>query len=91
VRWTAPSSGTVKIEGRVQGIDTHGTTTDVVVVHNSVTPLFSSNINSYGATAPFSITRSVQRGDTIDFSVGYGSNATHSNDSTGLSVTITRE
>jgi endonuclease/exonuclease/phosphatase family metal-dependent hydrolase len=91
VRWTAPSSGTVKIEGRFQGIDTHGTTTDVVVVHNSVTPLFSSNINSYGATAPFSITRSVQRGDTIDFSVGYGSNATHSNDSTGLSVTITRE
>src|SRR5687768_17457923 len=28
VRWTAPSSCTVKIEGRFEGIDTHGTTTD---------------------------------------------------------------
>src|SRR3712207_5532262 len=96
VRWTAPSSGIVKIEGRFQGIDTggtatdgDGTTTDVAVAHNSTTTLFSDNINAYGATAPFSITRSVAAGDTIDYSVGYGSNATHSNDSTGLSVTIT--
>ena len=41
------------------------------------------------ATAPFSITTSVAAGDTIDFVVGYGTNATHSNDSTGLSATIT--
>ena len=90
VRWTAQSSGTVKIEGRFQGIDKGGTTTDVSVVHNSTTTLFSGNINGYGARAPFSITRSVAAGDAIDFSVGYGSNATYFNDSTGLSVTITR-
>jgi thermitase len=90
VRWTAQSSGTLKIEGKFQGIDTGGTTTDVSVVHNSTTTLFGGNIKGYGARAPFSITKSVTAGDTIDFSVGYGSNATYFNDSTGLSVTITR-
>jgi Tol biopolymer transport system component len=93
VRWRAPSSGTVKIEGRFEGIDTDtsvgGTTSDVAVVHNSATNLFSASVNGFGAKTPFSITRTVAAGDTIDFSVGYGSNATHSNDSTGLSVTIT--
>ena len=89
VRWTAPFSGTVRIEGRFQGIDTHGTTTDVAIVHNSTETLFNSSVNGYGAKVPFSITRSVSAGDTIDFSVGYGSNANYFNDSTGLSVSIT--
>jgi Ca2+-binding RTX toxin-like protein len=88
VRWTAPFSGTVTIEGSFQGIDTHGTTTDVAVVHNSVTPLFRGNVNGYGARAPFVITKAVAAGDTIDFSVGYGSNRNYNNDSTGLSATI---
>lgn len=90
VRWTAPSSGTVTIEGRFEGIDTVGTTTDVAVVHNSATTLFDGSINGYGATAtaPFSITQAVAAGDTIDFSVGYGSNADHAFDSTGLSATF---
>jgi hypothetical protein len=87
VRWTAPFSGTVTIQGRFQGIDKHGTTTDVAVAHNSTT-LFSRNINGYGAEAPFLITRSVAAGDTIDFSVGYGSNRNYYNDSTGLSATM---
>jgi hypothetical protein len=89
VRWTAPFSGTVNIEGRFEGIDTHGTTTDVAVVQNSATTLFSRNINGYGVKAPFSITKSVDAGDTIDFSVGYGSNANYFYDSTGLSISIT--
>jgi hypothetical protein len=93
VRWTAPSSGEVKIEGRFEGLDTRGTTTDVAVVQKSAatpsgTTLFSGNINAYGARAPFSIIQSVTAGDTIDFSVGYGGNATNFNDSTGLSITI---
>jgi hypothetical protein len=87
VRWKAPFSGTVTIEGRFKGIDTHGTTTDVAVAHNSTT-LFSRNINGYGATAACLITRSVAAGDTIDFSVGYGSNRTYDYDSTGLSATM---
>jgi hypothetical protein len=89
VRWTAPENGRVKIEGRFEGIDTHGTTTDVAVLKNTGTTLFGGNINDYGATAPFLITKQVAAGDTIDFSVGYGSNANYGFDSTGLSVTIT--
>jgi hypothetical protein len=93
VRWTAPSSVTVKIEGRFEGIDTHGTTTDVAVVKNfatsSPTTLFSDNIDFYGDRASFSFTTSVRAGDTINFVVGYGSNANHGFDSTGLSATIT--
>jgi hypothetical protein len=79
---------TVTIEGRFEGIDRVGTTTDVAVVHNSARTLFSGNINGYGAKAPFSITKAVAAGDPIDFSVGYGSNANHFCDSTGLSATI---
>ena len=93
VRWTAPSSGTVKIEGRFEGIDTDtsvgGTTTDVAVVKNTTTTIFGADVNGFGTTAPFSITTSVVAGDTIDFVVGYGSNFTYANDSTGLSATIT--
>jgi hypothetical protein len=92
IRWTAPTSDTVQIEGRFEGIDADvsvgGTTTDVAVVHNSAVTLFRGNINGYGATAPFTITRTVAAGDTIDFSVGWGSNRTYGNDSTGLSATI---
>jgi len=91
VRWTAPFSGMVTIQGGFQGIDTHGTTTDVAVVHNSSTTLFSRNINGYntsGSSATFKISRSVAAGDTIDFSVGYGSNRNYYNDSTGLSATM---
>jgi hypothetical protein len=70
----------------------------VSVVHNSATTLFNGNVNGYyDASDPindpsiawFDITRSVTAGDTIDFSVGYGSNANYYYDSTGLSVTIT--
>ena len=94
VRWTAPSSGAVKIEGRFQGIDTGGTgptggtTTAVAMVHNLAATLFEGNINGYDSKVPFSMSKSVSAGDTIDFSVGYGSNRTYFNDSTGLSVTI---
>jgi Bacterial Ig-like domain/WD40-like Beta Propeller Repeat len=101
VRWTAPSSATIKIEGRFEGIDRYGTTTDVAVVKNmatsSVPPLFSGTIDGYygedkaplSAATPFSFTTSVRAGDTIEFVVGYGSNANHGFDSTGLSATIT--
>jgi hypothetical protein len=88
VRWTAPFSGTVTIQGKFRGIDTHGTTTNVAVAHNSTRTLFSGNINGYGAEAPFLITKAVAAGDTIDFSVGYGSNRNYYNDSTGLSATM---
>jgi hypothetical protein len=68
---------------------------------SSVPPLFSGTMNGYygedkappsaatPAATPFSFTTSVRAGDTIEFVVGYGSNANHAYDSTGLSATIT--
>jgi len=89
VRWTAPVAGTYVFTGRFQGIDTTGTTSDVLVTHNGGS-IFSGNVNGYGATAPFTLTRTVAAGDTLEFSVGYGSNGNYYNDSTGLSVTVSQ-
>jgi Ca2+-binding RTX toxin-like protein len=93
VRWTAPFSGTVTIQGWFQGIDTHGTTTDVAVVQNSRMTLFNDTVTGYGSQegtskVSFSFKRTVAAGDTIDFSVGNGSNRNYYNDSTGLSATM---
>jgi RHS repeat-associated protein len=89
VKWTAPSSGTYNVVGRFQGIDVGtGTTTDVSITHNGA-GVFSSAVNGGGASAPFSLTRMVSAGDTLEFSVGVGSNGTYNSDSTGLVVTIT--
>jgi hypothetical protein len=87
VRWTAPSAMTVKIEGRFQGLDNVGTTTDVAIV-SGVTTLWSGAISGYGNQATFSVLRSVTAGETMDFRVGVGSNNNYNNDSTGLAVTI---
>ena len=90
VRWTAPAPGVVEMEGRFEGIDTVGTTTDVVVGHSSpsgAAVLFRGNVNGYGATAPFSITKPVGAGDTINFYVSSGT-SNYAYDSTGLSATI---
>ena len=89
VRWTAPAAGTFLIEGRFQGLDSVGqTTTDVAILHNSTT-IFAGIINAYGNQATFSVTRTVDAGDTIDFQVGFGSNNSYNYDSTGLAAIIT--
>jgi RHS repeat-associated protein len=88
VRWTAQTAGTYTISGRFQGIDTAGTTTDVTIQQNG-TAVYSNNINGYGNQVTFSLSVTVNVGDTIDFQVGYGSNNTYYSDSTGLSATIT--
>jgi hypothetical protein len=86
VRWTAVRAGTAQIGGRFQGLD--ATTTDASVVQNS-TSIFSGNVNGLGNQLPFTLTRAVAAGDTIEFRVGYGSNGTVASDHTGLAVTIT--
>jgi hypothetical protein len=91
VRWTAPSTGDYQITGEFVGLDfEYPTTTDVAVRHGP-SELFSDFINSYDVPLPFSITRSVLAGETIDFAVGYGSNASYTGDTTGLDVTISQE
>jgi hypothetical protein len=98
VRWTAPSVGEYGLQGQFSGIDTAGTTTDVYIIRNYGTPsqsiYFSGVVNGYSSSpsgnAPFFldfVARNV--GDTIDFIVGPGTNATTgqvspANDSTGL-------
>ena len=87
VRWTAPAAGSYVVSGRFQGLDSVGTTSDVTVTHNGA-PLFTAAVTGHGAQAPFALTAAVAAGDTIEFSAGRGSNATHSNDSTGLAATL---
>jgi hypothetical protein len=88
VRWTAPAFGTFDIAATFSGMDTGGTTTDVAVLRNGG-ELFSGLVNGYQATRSFSGVVAVSAGETIDFSVGYGSNETYFGDMTGLDAVIT--
>src|SRR5262249_19034170 len=85
IRWTAPDSAVIAIDGRFTGLDI--ATTDVHVLHNG-TSLFDGAVNGFGNVPSFSASLSVLAGDTIDFVVGYGSNGTVAFDSTGLTATI---
>src|SRR5207249_9776544 len=84
IRWTAPAAGTYAITGSFSGVDS--ATTDVAILHGS-NQLFSGNINGQGSAAPFSFFESVQAGESIDFTVGFGGNGFF-NDATGLDVQI---
>jgi hypothetical protein len=90
-RWTAPATGSFRIHGYFAGLDSsYPTTTDVAILHNNSTAqtLFSTNINSYNAPQNFDVTQPLTAGDTIEFTVGFGSNGTYNGDATGLDVTI---
>ena len=97
VRWTAPYTGSVILQGRFQGIaaSAKGTTTDVAINHNGTAlPVFngsaSAAVTGYGSPSvvPFSTTRAVTAGDVMNFSVGYGSDGNYFYDSTGFMATI---
>ncbi|MEA2163027.1 MAG: large repetitive protein [Thermoanaerobaculia bacterium] len=91
IRWTATAAGSYRIHGYFVGLDQGvGTTSDVAILHNnsSAVPLFSTNINSYNVPQNFDVTLSLGSGDTIEFTVGFGSNGSYNGDSTGLDVTI---
>src|SRR5579884_2312357 len=85
-RWTAPATGDIGIVGNFQGAD--NTTTDVAVLLNSSTVLFSGNINGLGDMRAFPLRVHVNAGDRIDFSVGYGSDGAYDFDSTAFEATI---
>jgi hypothetical protein len=89
VRFTAPATGSFSVTGLFKGIDTRNTTTDVHVLQNSTTSLFSGNIIGFGNQSPFNFTVFMAAGETLDFAVGFGSNGSFNYDSTGLAVTIT--
>jgi hypothetical protein len=89
VRWTATSAETVNISGLFEGIDPTPTTTDVHVLLDN-TPIFNGNISSFNVPLDFTIPGVLlSAGNTIDFVVGFGADASFLDDSTGFDATIT--
>lgn len=89
VRWTAPRAATITIQGRFEGLDNRSTLRNVAITHNTSATLFSTDFSGYGTRHPFNLTRTVAAGDTIEFSVGQGSDNIFEGDSTGLAAVIT--
>lgn len=88
VRFVAPTSGQFVISAVFGGLDLQlPTTTDVHVLVNNI-QIFNGSVGSFGSGPSISVLRLLGSGDTVDFSVGFGSNATYFHDSTSLMATI---
>ena len=89
VRWVAPASDTYRISGQFTRIDVSPHPTDVSIVRNNSTVLFSSpNFNDTFNPVPFALSNlSLIAGSTVDFLAAPSLDA--SDGSTGLAVTIT--
>jgi hypothetical protein len=88
LRWTAPSTGVYSICATFRGRDVDGATTDVHVFHNAIA-LFNCEVSGTGIPTQFvSSVLQVAVGDTIDFTVGYGSNNDYFNDTTAVDARI---
>lgn len=87
VRFTAPEASEYRYMGGFTGIDAK-TTTDVHILGRGE-PVFASQINlgGHGRHAPFSGTVRLEKGETLDFVVGWG-NGDYAYDSTGLDATV---
>ncbi len=83
VRWKAPSTGSYAVGATFTGRDTVGTTTDVAVLSNG-SPLWVGEVTGYGVTQSYPTSLlNLNAGDTVDFTVGFGTDANYSYDSTG--------
>lgn len=97
VRFTAPAKGKYRLSGQFYALDgtnfgpnTYWDTTDVEIVKNITTTVFASNLDYLNGPKWTSFTTTpvvLNRGDTIDFQVGYG-NGNYYFDSTGLNAVI---
>jgi len=92
VRWTCPKAGKYKIDSAFRSMRFGGppTTTDVHVLRNN-TAVFNAEINGHydNGETPFVNTYKMEKGDIIDFAVGYGTDGDYGYDSTGLRAIIT--
>jgi len=87
LRWTAPAAGQYTISATFASIAAKATT-DVHVLHNGKSLLSSFiNLNGQGDKATCRKTVTAEKGETIDFVVGWG-NRSHGADSTGLEARI---
>ena len=103
VRWTAPEGGYYSVHATFRGLDEIGTTTNVAVRHNALEVFAGEVTGYAGYYCAFPTPRvtclggspvqvyagivQVNKGDTLDFAVGYGTNG-YGYDSTGLDVSI---
>jgi hypothetical protein len=99
IRFVAPLSGVYQVIARFEGVHFGLSSTDVHVLHNSVS-LFDADIAGYGGdpafhavqgaspTASYSGKVSLGANDTVTFAVGYGKNKTNYCDTTGLVAQI---
>jgi hypothetical protein len=99
LRFRVPLSGKYRIKVIFEGVHFRLSTTDVHVLLNAQS-LFSDNINGYGGdslfhaivgphpTSTYKGILQLQQNDELTFAVGYGSDGTNYNDTTGLLIYI---
>jgi len=99
LRFTVPKAGKYRIKVVFEGVHVRLSTTDVHVLLN-YTHLFDNVIEGYGGDPSFHATVgahpsttfeneiSLQKGEMLYFAVGYGTNGTFYNDTTGLLISI---
>jgi hypothetical protein len=90
VRWTAPSSGRFMVQAGFVGLDYAGpTSTFVHVLLNSKRNFLKAPITGYQWPLSFEPKIwTLSAGDTLDFMVGWGKDASFYYDSTGVEVKI---
>ena len=89
-RWTAPEAAKVFVSGKFSSAG--AATTDGNVVLNGTKVLCQGYINqSSNPVWNFATIVDVAKGDTIDISLGYGSNKTYNSDLTGVTAHITSD
>jgi hypothetical protein len=99
LEFIVPASGNYKIAALFEGVHIGLSTTDVHILMNDVR-LFDDIIDGYGGDPSFSAQKGphpvaawtstiyLKTGDVLTFALGYGSNKTFYNDTTGLMLSI---
>lgn len=101
VEFVAPQPGQYRIQAHFEGIHFRLSTTDVHVLLGDL-QLWAANIDGYGGdptfhavvgtspAADYGGTVTLQANDVLTFAVGYGSDDTNYNDTTGLAVHVSQ-
>ena len=99
IQFVAPRAGTYLVQVHFEGVHFRISTTDVHVLAGDA-GLFAANIDGYGGdpafhavqgtnpTADYDASVPLQASDLLTFAIGYGTDLTNYNDTTGLTVHI---
>jgi|SRR5579864_9217360 len=90
LRWTTPFGGNFLLQVSFQGLDfAFPTSTNVYVVRDSTRVFLKAPITSYAIPLLFEPTAlQLSKGETLDFMVDWGNDASYIGDSTGVEVKI---